>query len=135
MGKMQKKKPVGQKKVRKQAGDSASGDIQKDRDESALAEDGTPGSHETKPQKQKTALSASKKSAGDQTFLMKLLDRYFGHWIQFLREVRNELSKVVWPTRRDTTGMTAVVLVFVIIISLFLGIIDFGLSSIVRIIL
>ncbi len=51
---------------------------------------------------------------------------------QFLREVKTELKKVTWPSRRDTLAGTAVVLVAVFIIALFLGIVDSGLSSLVR---
>jgi preprotein translocase subunit SecE len=134
MGRLQKKKPASQKKGLKSAGDSAPDEIQESRDSSSLLKDDDSGSQEA-GKKQKSILPASKKPPGDQTFLMKLLDRYFGTWIQFLREVRNELSKVVWPSRKETTGLTAVVLVFVLIVSFFLGIIDFGLSSLVRIIL
>ena len=52
--------------------------------------------------------------------------------IQFLREVKTELKKVTWPTRKDTLSATAVVLVAVFIIGLFLGIVDSGLSSVIR---
>ncbi len=43
---------------------------------------------------------------------------------QFLREVKTELKKVAWPSRKDTLSGTAVVLVAVFIIALFLGIVD-----------
>lgn len=52
--------------------------------------------------------------------------------IQFLREVKTELKKVTWPTRKDTLAGTVVVLVAVFIIALFLGIVDSGLSAFVR---
>jgi preprotein translocase subunit SecE len=51
---------------------------------------------------------------------------------QFLREVKTELKKVTWPSRRDALAGTAVVLVAVFIIALFLGIVDSGLSSLIR---
>ena len=51
---------------------------------------------------------------------------------QFLREVRTELKKVTWPSRKDTLSGTVVVLVAVIIIAIFLGIVDSGLSSLVK---
>ena len=51
---------------------------------------------------------------------------------QFLREVRIELKKVTWPSRKTTLSGTAVVLVAVFIIALFLGIVDSGLSSVIR---
>ena len=55
--------------------------------------------------------------------------------IQFLREVKVELKKVTWPSRKQTMGSTLVVLVIVTIISLFLGIVDAGLSGLIRAVL
>jgi preprotein translocase subunit SecE len=55
--------------------------------------------------------------------------------VQFLREVKTELKKVTWPSRKDTLSGTVVVLVAVIIIAVFLGIIDFWLSSLVKLLL
>lgn len=37
----------------------------------------------------------------------------------FLQEVRNEASKVTWPTRRETLITTGLVLVMVLVSSLF----------------
>ena len=51
---------------------------------------------------------------------------------QFLREVKTELKKVTWPTRKDTLSGTAVVLVAVFIIAVFLGIVDSGLSNLIK---
>ena len=55
--------------------------------------------------------------------------------IQFLREVRIELKKVTWPTRKQTIGSTVVVLVLVMLIALYLGLVDMGLTSLVRVVL
>lgn len=55
--------------------------------------------------------------------------------IQFLREVRVELKKVTWPSRKQTMGSTLVVLVVVVIISLFLGVVDAGLAGLIRAVL
>jgi preprotein translocase subunit SecE len=55
--------------------------------------------------------------------------------VQFLQEVQLELKKVVWPTRKDTLASTSVVLIIVIIIAFFLGLIDLGLTRIIRVIL
>ncbi len=55
--------------------------------------------------------------------------------IQFLREVKVELKKVTWPSRKQTMGSTAVVIVLVIIISIYLGVVDFGLSGLMRVVL
>jgi preprotein translocase subunit SecE len=55
--------------------------------------------------------------------------------MQFLREVKIELKKVTWPSKKQTIGSTVVVIVLVMIISLFLGLVDVGLSSLIRVIL
>ena len=54
---------------------------------------------------------------------------------QFLREVKIELKKVTWPSRKETLASTAVVIILVIIISSFLGLVDMGLSSLIRFVL
>jgi preprotein translocase subunit SecE len=51
---------------------------------------------------------------------------------QFLREVKTELKKVTWPSRKDTLSGTLIVLVAVFIIAVFLGIVDSGLSNIIK---
>ena len=48
----------------------------------------------------------------------------FKKLIKFLREVRLELKRVSWPTRKEITGSTGVVIVTVIIVAIYLGIID-----------
>lgn len=60
---------------------------------------------------------------------------FVGKSTQFLREAKAELKKVTWPSRRQTTGSTVVVIVLVFIISFFLGLVDMGLSGLVRLIL
>ena len=60
---------------------------------------------------------------------------WWGQSMQFLREVKVELKKVAWPSRKQTLGSTAVVLILVFIISAFLGLVDMGLSSLVRLVL
>ncbi|MCG6918396.1 MAG: preprotein translocase subunit SecE [Deltaproteobacteria bacterium] len=54
---------------------------------------------------------------------------------QFLREVKVELSKVTWPTRKDTIASTSVVLIIVFLIAAFLGLVDLGLSKLMRLLL
>jgi preprotein translocase subunit SecE len=51
---------------------------------------------------------------------------------QFLKEAKIELRKVTWPTPKQTLASTSVVIIVVVIISLFLGVVDFGLSKIIR---
>jgi len=54
---------------------------------------------------------------------------------QFLREVKTELRKVTWPQRKETVASTSIVLIIVIIIAIFLGLVDLGLSKIIKVIL
>jgi preprotein translocase subunit SecE len=55
--------------------------------------------------------------------------------VQFLREVKVELKKVTWPSRKQTIGSTVVVVIIVMIIGFFLGAVDIGLSSLVKVVL
>jgi preprotein translocase subunit SecE len=48
--------------------------------------------------------------------------------IQFLREVVSELSKVIWPSRRELVVYTAVVLVFVSFMVALVSLLDMGLG-------
>jgi preprotein translocase subunit SecE len=47
---------------------------------------------------------------------------------QFLREVRQELKKVAWPTRRELLAYTVVVLVSVVVLTSFVFGLDFLIS-------
>src|SRR5437764_1222993 len=48
---------------------------------------------------------------------------------KFLSEVRAEMAKVVWPTRRRTARMTAMVIAVTIAFGLFIGAVDYGLNK------
>jgi preprotein translocase subunit SecE len=67
--------------------------------------------------------------------LMSKLPPVKQYWVtttQFIGEAWQELRKVNWPNRKETLGTTGVVLILVIIISIFLGLVDFSLSRLVR---
>ena len=55
--------------------------------------------------------------------------------LTFLREVRVELKKVTWPSRKQTAGSTLVVIILVFILGAFLGLVDISLSKLVQIVL
>ncbi|MFQ5867580.1 MAG: preprotein translocase subunit SecE [bacterium] len=55
--------------------------------------------------------------------------------IQFLREVIEELRKVSWSDRKQTIGSTMVVILLVIAVAIFVGLVDFGLSIILGILI
>jgi preprotein translocase subunit SecE len=73
--------------------------------------------------------AAKKPAAG------KLKNKYLEQALQFLREVKVELKKVTWPSRKQTIGSTVVGIILVMILSFFLGAVDIGLSSLVGVIL
>jgi preprotein translocase subunit SecE len=54
---------------------------------------------------------------------------------QFLAGSKQELKRVTWPTPKQTLASTSVVIIVVIIVSGFLGIVDFGLTKVVKLIL
>jgi preprotein translocase subunit SecE len=49
--------------------------------------------------------------------------------VDFLREVRVELAKVVWPSKEATFRLTILVIVITIIVGFFIGAIDLGLTK------
>jgi preprotein translocase subunit SecE len=51
--------------------------------------------------------------------------------LNFLKEVQMELKKVTWPNRKEALTATAVVVILSVIVSIFLGLIDVGLSSLI----
>lgn len=53
----------------------------------------------------------------------------------FFEEVKIELGKVTWPTRKETVATTWVVIAIVVIISLYLGACDVVLAKLMRLIL
>ncbi|HYA12885.1 MAG TPA: preprotein translocase subunit SecE [Syntrophales bacterium] len=55
--------------------------------------------------------------------------------MRFLKEAKGELKKVTWPTPKQTLASTSVVIIVVIIVSIFLGIVDFGLAKVIRLVL
>ena len=63
------------------------------------------------------------------------LKTYIDDGLQFLRDVRVELKRVTWPSRKQTISSTVVVIILVLIISLFLGVVDIGLTSLIGVVL
>lgn len=52
--------------------------------------------------------------------------------MQFLQEVRFELSKVEWPKFNEFVGSTIIVLVLVVLFAFYLGAIDFAFSKLAK---
>jgi len=66
---------------------------------------------------------------------MDKFKEYLNQVVQFFREVKAELQKVTFPTRQETVGHTIVVLVLTAIISVYLGMSDWALARIVKMLL
>lgn len=50
----------------------------------------------------------------------------------YFKEVMAELKRVTWPSKKETMAATWVVIITVIILSIFLGIVDLGLSQLIK---
>ena len=131
MARLQRKKKPGVKKKKKQ-NDQENSLSPTTNDAAANKTELSPGSAKTIKIKQyasrQKALTRTKGEPGK-------LRGYIDKGLQFLREVKIELKKVVWPTRKQTIGSTVVVLILTMIIALFLGLVDMGLSGIIRMVL
>ena len=49
--------------------------------------------------------------------------------VQFIQQVRSEVSKVVWPSRREVLLTTAMVLVMATVLAIFFSLVDFAIRS------
>jgi preprotein translocase subunit SecE len=61
-----------------------------------------------------------------------------GEWITqgrtFADEAVTELKRVYWPSRKETTAFTWVVLIVVAFVSLYLGAVDYVISLVMRLV-
>ena len=116
MSRLHKKKPAGEKKKR-----SKESDVQGNLSGSASNSATMASPLKAKPEKKGTELP------GEPNFFQRAME--------FFREVKVELKKVTWPTRKQTTGTTVVVIIFVFVVAAFLGLFDFSLSKLVQVVL
>jgi preprotein translocase subunit SecE len=54
---------------------------------------------------------------------------------EFFHDVLIEFRRVSWPTRKEVTGSTSVVIVMVLVLAVFLAVVDHALTWIVRLVL
>lgn len=131
MGRLKRKRPASaKKKGRKRAtkGSSRQGSLKK-QTVSEMAQ-------EKKPAPKKELVAAKKempKAIVPTGPRIKLA--FWARTTQFLREVKIELKKVTWPSKKEAMASTGVVIILVIIVSAFLGLVDVGLSSLIRLVL
>jgi preprotein translocase subunit SecE len=62
-------------------------------------------------------------------------NQWIGQVRDFFREVRIELKKVTWPSRKETIAATGMVIVLSVLVAFFLGLLDVGLSKAVAFLL
>ena len=51
---------------------------------------------------------------------------------EFMRQVRAETAKVVWPTRKETVTTAIMVLIMTALLAVFFFIVDSGFSAVVK---
>jgi preprotein translocase subunit SecE len=134
MGKIQRKKaPATKKKKKEKAVAKASAKLQAE-DRAANKKAVLPGTGGRGVEK-KQALTQKRPQTAPSAPAVKKKPNFIDATIQFLREVKVELKKVTWPSRKQTIGSTVVVLALVVLISLFLGVVDIGLSQLIKFVL
>jgi len=133
MGRIQRKKTSGTKKKTQGVENKPNAGLQEAT--GTGLKKAAPGETAAQGIMKKLALPAKKQTAAASPAGIKHKDNIIGKTAQFLREVKVELKKVTWPSRKQTIGSTVVVIALVIIISIFLGAVDLGLSSLIRIVL
>jgi preprotein translocase subunit SecE len=52
-------------------------------------------------------------------------------WVRFLREVRDDLAKVVWPSRREVATYTIIVILTALVVGLFVFCLDVIFSRVI----
>ncbi|MFN3966556.1 MAG: preprotein translocase subunit SecE [Endomicrobiia bacterium] len=59
--------------------------------------------------------------------------KYINQAIQFIKEAYSELKKVSWLSKKEVVASTVVVIIFVLLLSIFVGFVDFILAKIMSI--
>lgn len=55
--------------------------------------------------------------------------------VKFIQEVRAEVSKVVWPTRREVVLTTIMVFIMAVLLAIFFSFVDLGFKSALEVVL
>jgi len=64
--------------------------------------------------------------------ILKVFKQKLRGVVNYLKEVRFEMKKVSWPTRRETLRYTLIVILFSLIVAMFLGALDFLLITLLN---
>jgi preprotein translocase subunit SecE len=52
--------------------------------------------------------------------------------INYLKDSRAEFVHISWPTRRQTIAYTSIVVVIALVVAVYVGILDYGFSKIIK---
>jgi preprotein translocase subunit SecE len=130
MGRLKRKRPISRKKkARKKASQENKGQSV------AQKMDAVQQNGKEKPEPKKAVVSNKEAPKPIRPAGRKSELSYWAKGVQFLREVKIELKKVTWPSKKETMASTVVVIVLVMIVSAFLGLVDAGLSSLIGLVL
>ena len=55
--------------------------------------------------------------------------------VDFLKDVRLELSKVVWPKREEVIKLTLTIIIISTIVGVYLGALDFGFTKLLEVLI
>ena len=130
MARLQKKLSAADKQKKKEQSTEAASIADEDKVSSEAPKASAPTARQESktPEKRiKPAVAASTVPEGERNWFQKA--------VQFFREVKVELKKVTWPSRKQAAGSTLVVIILVFILATFLGLVDFGLSKLVQVVL
>ena len=82
------------------------------------------------PEKNKVAKTPDKKAAAKNSEKKSKF-----HPVKTFKEMWSELKKVTWPSKKDLIRQSTVVVVFVLILTVLVGLIDTGLSALLKLII
>ena len=82
------------------------------------------------PEKNKVAKTPDKKAAAKKSEKKSKV-----HPVKTFKEMWSELKKVTWPSKKDLIRQSTVVVVFVLILTVLVGLIDTGLSALLKLII
>ena len=97
----------------------------------AQAQAAQEGGQKAQAKKESKPKAGKKAKAQEGTSLVGKIDQFK----EFFSQSQDELKKVTWPSRKDTIATSIVVVVVVVVMSLFLSVVDLGLTKLIQAIL
>ncbi|MCI8869794.1 MAG: preprotein translocase subunit SecE [Lawsonibacter sp.] len=91
--------------------------------------------NEKKEQAAQAASGKADKASKDKKSEKKSKPSIFSRIGRWLRELKSELKKVQWPTSKQTVNNTAIVIICVLVVGLFIWVYDFAAHAIINFLL